>query len=407
LLQGEKGDPRRGGGYRKLLEVIAACHDSDVMKRRHRRSAATCFRTLRKAGLVSLVIDEKARCPQAVASPDLQHEFSMHHTLSLYLVDTLALLDPASESYALDVLSLVEAILENPRPVLFAQLDKLKGETIEALKAQGMEYEQRMEELDKLEWPKPNRDFIYNTFNAFSERHPWVGEENIAPKSVAREILERFCSFHDYVRDMGLQRFEGVLLRYLSDAYRALSKSVPVQFRSEAVEDLVASLGGVVRTVDSSLLEEWEEMRAPTVIAGPLAIGPKQPRDVAADPRAFAARIRAELHRLLGALARRDFDEARAALRDDESATWTPERLASEIAPYFAEHEKIMVTPQARSPRNTTQSQVAPRIWEVQQTIVDPAGDEDFAIHVRIDLTEPLSPGQENAPLIELVRIGR
>jgi hypothetical protein len=406
LLQGESGDPNRGGGYRKLLELIAACHDSDVMKRRHRRTAAACFRVLRKAGLVDVVLDETAVCPHAVPSPNLQDDFSLHHTLSLYLVDTLTLLDPTSESYALDVLSLVEAVLENPRPVLFAQLDKLKGETIEALKAQGMEYEQRMEELEKLEWPKPNRDFIYNSFNAFAERHPWVGEENIAPKSVAREILERFCSFHDYVRDLGLQRFEGVLLRYLSEAYRALNQSVPERFRSEAVEDLTATLGGVVRTVDSSLLEEWEEMRVPTVVASAMA-APKKPRSPDADPRAFSARIRAELHRLLGALARHDYEQAQAALRDGESAAWTSERLTAEVAPYFAEHKEIVVTPLARSPRNTTLVSIAPHIWEAQQKIVDPAGDEDFAIHVRIDVTEPLAPGQENAPLIELVRIGR
>jgi hypothetical protein len=409
LLQGENGDPSRGGGYRKLLELIAACHDNDVLKRRHRRAAAACFRVLRKAGLVDVVLDEFARCPHPVPSPNLQDDFSLHHTLSLYMVDTLAMLDPASESYALDLLSLVEAILENPRPVLFAQLDKLKGETIEALKAQGMEYEQRMEELEKLEWPKPNRDFIYDTFNAFAERHPWVGEDNIAPKSVAREILERFCSFHDYVRDLGVQRFEGVLLRYLSEAYRALNQAVPVRFRSEAVDDLIGSLGGVVRTVDSSLLEEWEEMRAPVAFtdAGRVSAEPKKPRDPAADPRAFATRIRAELHRLLGALARRDFDEAQAALREGEAATWTAEHLAGEIAPYFEEHPHIVVTPMARSPRKTTLAQVAPRIWEAQQTIVDPAGDEDFAIHARIDLSEPLIPGQENAPLLELVRIGR
>jgi hypothetical protein len=182
-----------------------------------------------------------------------------------------------------------------------------------------------------------------------------------------------------------------------------------VRFRSEAVEDLVASLGGVVRTVDSSLLEEWEEMRAPTTVAGalPAALEPKKPRDPAADPRAFAARIRAELHRLLGALARRDFDEARAALRDDETSAWTSERLAAEMAPYFEEHKQIVVTPLARSPRNTTLAEVAPRIWEAQQTIVDPEGDEDFAMHTRIDLSEPLLPGQESAPLIELLRIGR
>lgn len=409
LMQGEAGDPNRGGGYRKLLELVAACHDSDVLKARHRRTAAACFRVLRKAGLIEVVLDEFARCPHPVPSPALQDDFSLHHTLSLYLVDTLALLDPTSETYALDVLSLVEAILENPRPVLFAQLDKLKGETIEALKAQGMEYEQRMEELDKLEWPKPNRDFIYDTFNAFSDKHPWVGEDNIAPKSVAREILERFCSFHDYVRDLGLQRFEGVLLRYLSEAYRTLNQSVPVRFRSEAVEDLIGSLGGLVRAVDSSLLEEWEEMRAPVTFSegAPPALEPKKPRDPAADPRAFTARIRAELHRLLGALARRDFTEALAALRDGEAQAWTAEKLAAELAPYFEEHKQILITPVARSPRKTTVTEVAPRIWEAQQTLVDPEGDEDFAIIARIDLSEPLAPGEDSAPLIELLRIGR
>ena len=404
LLQGENGDPSRGAGYRKLLEIIDACHDSDVLKRRHRWTAAACFRVLRKAGLVDIVLDEYASCPHPVPSPSLQDDFSLHHTLALYLVDTLALLDPNLETYALDVLSLVEAILENPRPVLFAQLDQLKGETIEALKAQGMEYEQRMEELDKLEWPKPNRDFIYETFNAFTEKHPWIGEDNIAPKAVAREILERFCSFHDYVRDLGLQRFEGVLLRYLSETYRALNQSVPVRFRSEVVEDLIASLGGVVRTVDSSLLEEWEEMRAPKTETATVPTA-KRPRDPAADPRAFAARVRAELHRLLGALAKRDFDEAKAALRDSDD--WSAEKLAAEVAPYLAEHERIIVTPQARSPRMTTVSKLEGRIWEAQQTLVDPQGDEDFAIHVRIDLSEPIPSGQENAPLIELMRIGR
>ena len=406
LLQGEKGDPGRGGGYRLLLELIDHCHDSDVLKARHRRTAAACFRVLRKAGLVDVVVDEHARGPHPVPSPSLQDDFSLHHTLALYLVDTLPLLDPSAESHALDVLSLVEAILENPRPVLFAQLDRLKGETVEALKAQGVEYEQRMEELDKLEWPKPNRDFIYETFNAFADKHPWVGEDNIAPKSVAREILERFCSFHDYVRDLGIQRFEGVLLRYLSEAFRALKQSVPARFRGDGVEELAASLGAVVRTVDSSLLEEWEEMRAPAGEPLAAAAPAQRPHDPAADPRAFAARVRAELHRLLGALARRDFEEAQAALCDGEAATWTPEKIAADLAPYFAEHQAIIVTPMARAPRKTTLSPVGPRIWEAQQTIVDPEGDEDWAIHVRIDLTSPIPPGQENAPLIELLRIG-
>lgn len=408
LLQGDAGDPGRGGGYRRLLEVIASCHDSDVMKRRHRRAAAACFRTLRKAGLIELVVNERARCPQPVPSPSLQHDFSLHHTLSLYLVDTLALLDPASESYALDVLTLVEAILENPRPVLMAQLDKLKRETLDALKAQGVEYEQRIEELDKLEHPKPNRDFIYDSFNAFADRHPWVGAENIAPKSVAREMLERFCSFHDYVRDYGLQRTEGVLLRYLTDAYRTLSQSVPARFRTPAVEDLVLDLASLVRNVDASLLEEWEALRDGSGAAPDAAPVRRREYDLAADPRALAARVRTELHRLLGALARRDWEEALAAIAqrpDSDLPAWTADRLAAELAPYFAEHAAIVTTPLARNPRNTHLREAGPRLWDAEQRIIDPTGDEDFAIFARVDLNVP-RPAEE-APLIELVRIGR
>src|SRR5260221_11465729 len=126
----------------------------------------------------------------------------------MYLVETIDLLDATSETYALDVLSLVESILEQPKVVLFAQLDRLKTERMSQLKAEGVEYEQRIEELDKLEWPKPLADFIYETFNAFAQRHPWVGQENIRPKSIARDLVEKFCSFHDYVRDYGLARSE-------------------------------------------------------------------------------------------------------------------------------------------------------------------------------------------------------
>jgi hypothetical protein len=208
-----------------------------------------------------------------------------------------------------------------------------------------------------------------------------------------------------------LQRTEGVLLRYLSDAYRTFNQSVPAAFRTPEVEDLLASLGGLVRTVDSSLLEEWEELRAPGGPAAPRApVRAARPRDPAADPRVFAARIRAELHRLLGALARRDWEEALSALRDNPSSDtpeWTAERLAAELEPYFQEHASIMVTPAARSPHNTLLTPIGARLWEAQQRLVDPEGDEDFAIHVRIDLSQPLAPGQENGPLVELLRVGR
>jgi superfamily II RNA helicase len=408
LLQSERGDPRRGGGYRTLLEIIAACHDSDVLKRRHKRTAAACFRTLRHAGLIELVVDETARSPQPRPHPSLQRDFSLHHTLALYLVDTLALLDPASEEYAVDVLSLVEAILENPRPVLMAQLDKVKRETLDRLKAEGMEYEQRIEELDKLEWPKPNRDFIYDSFNAFSDKHPWVGADNIAPKSVAREMVERFCSFHDYVRDYGLQRSEGVLLRYLSEAYKALLQSVPKKHVTPPVEELALDLGSLVRNVDASLLEEWEALRSGAGVGVEVEVeGARRAPDLAADPRALAARVRTELHRLLGALARKDWEEALLAIvqrEDSDLPAWTAEKMAAEMAPYFAEHPGgVVTTPAARSPRHTVLHAVGERRWDVEQRMVDPEGEEDWAIYGRVELRGAV----DETPIVELVRIGR
>jgi superfamily II RNA helicase len=412
LLQSEDADPRRGGGYRKLVELIANCHDSAVLKRRHKRTAAQQFRTLRKAGLIDVVTDERVRNPYPVPSSALQHEFSLNHTLSLYLVETLEKLDPAEETYPFDVLTLVESILENPRPVLMAQLDRLKGETIERLKAEGVEYEQRMEELEKLEWPKPNRDFIYETFNDFADRHPWVGTENIAPKSVARELLERFTSVHEYVRDYGLQRSEGVLLRYLSDAYKTLAQSVPKRFRTPEVEELGLSLGSLIRTVDASLLEEWEALRDPTAAQRTpdeerVELTRRHTVDLAQDPRALAARVRTELHRVLGAIARKEYEDAIAALRppaDGAAPEWTPEKLAAAMAPFYEDHSKVVTTPAARNQRNTIIREAGDRRWDVEQRIIDPEGHDDWAIYAHVDLsTERVS---EDAPIVELRRVG-
>jgi superfamily II RNA helicase len=417
LLQSEQGDARRGAGYRRLLELIAAAHESPVAKRRWKRTAAECFRTLRRAGLIELRLDDKARNPYPVPSPDLQRDFSLHHTLSLYLVETLEKLDPAAETHAFDVLSLVEAILENPRPILIAQLQRLKSETIERLKAEGVEYEQRMEELDKLEWPKPNRDFIYDTFNDFAARHPWVGSENIAPKSVAREILERFCSFHEYIRDYGLQRVEGVLLRYVSEAYRTLGQSVPARFRTPEVEELLLSLGSLVRTVDASLLEEWEALRDPDTASArraaaaleespaPGLTAARREPDLFTDPRALAARVRTELHRLLGALARKDYEEAVEAIRpvDRGDPPWTVERLKAAMVPFYEEHSAILTTPAARNSKNTVLREVSTRRWDVDQRLIDPEGHDDWAIHAHVDLSEGV-PG--DGPIIELAALG-
>ncbi|MBJ7392452.1 MAG: DUF3516 domain-containing protein, partial [Chthoniobacterales bacterium] len=184
---------RSGPGHVAMRRLIRDCHESVKTKRALTRRAWQLFRALEEKKIVEVVPRSGAGARVRV-NLELQEDFSMNQALSLYLLDTLPLLEPAAEDYPLTVLTLVESILENPEPILRKQLDKLKGEAVAEMKADGMEYEQRMEELGKLEYPKPNREFVYSTFNAFAAEHPWVGQENIKPKSIVREMFEQYRS---------------------------------------------------------------------------------------------------------------------------------------------------------------------------------------------------------------------
>ena len=402
LLQSETAE--RGGGYGRLVRLIARSHGTEVLHHRHRVAAAQRLRTLRSAGLVRLERIEGYRGAYLRPAEGLQKDFSLFHTLSLYLLDTLPRIPRESETYALDVLSMVESIQENPDQILWKQLDKARGEAVGRMKAEGIEYDERMKLLEEVEYPKPNRDFVYATFNDFAALHPWVGAENIRPKSVAREMVERFMTFGDYVREYELQRSEGLLLRYLSESYKTVVQTVPEGYRDEVLDDVIAFLRTTVRGVDSSLLDEWERLRDPTFQAAPLeaAVRPVGPPPIWADARGFAARLRTELHRLLMALARKDWAAAAEALRDPEGA-WTPARLEAELAPYFEAHPYIDVTPAARKPHQTFIKELAPRRWEAVQRLVDEAGEVDWMIQCEVDLTGDFDPDR---PVIALLRIG-
>jgi hypothetical protein len=405
LLQSET--TRVGGGYGRLVEIIARSHGNDYVHARHRRVAAQRLRTLRAAGLVEVRRIEGYRGAYLRPAPGLQRDFSLFHTLALYLLDTLPAIPRERETYALDVLSMVESILEDPDVILWKQLDRARGEAVAEMKARGMEYDERMAELEKVEYPKPNRDFVYATFNEFAAKHPWVGAENIRPKSVAREMVERFMTFADYVREYELQRSEGVVLRYLSETYKTLVQTVPETYRDDALLDVIAFLRATVRGVDSSLIDEWERMRDPAyqaaaVDARAAVTATLGPPPVWADPRAFAARIRNELHALLVALARKDHAAAVAALAP--GSEWTPAALEAAMAPYWEAHPRIDTTPAARRPHNTFVKELAPRRWEAVQRIVDEAGEVDWAVTCEIDLTEP--PRDPDQPLLALVRVG-
>lgn len=402
LLHGSGG--RVGGGYGRLVDLIARSHGTDKAKQRRLKRAAELFRSLRRAGIVSLVRNEGGRGSRAVVSDALQRDFSLHHALSLYLVATIELLDRGAESYPLDALSLVEAILEDPRAVLERQISLIKDDLIGRLKAEGVEYEDRMERLRAVEHPQPLKELIEESFAGFSAAHPWVGGESVRPKSVAREMFEGYVAFNDYVSVYGLQRSEGVLLRYLSQVYKTAVQTVPPSFWTEGFEDALAYLHGLVRRVDASLVEEWRLLvDAPLEDDARDAAAPERPPSIADDPRALRARIRDELHTLVAALGRRDYEAAIDLVRPDSEAPWTKERFEEALAPYLAEHAAIDLTPRARQTRNTAIREAEHRLWEIRHKIIDPEGDEDWGIEATVDLRKQCD---ESGVLIRVIKIG-
>jgi hypothetical protein len=344
---------------------------------------------------------------------ELQDDFSMDQTLSLYLLETIPLIDPQAPDYALVLLTLVESILEDPEIILRKQLDKLKGQKVAEMKMAGVEYDERMEELEKLEYPKPNREFVYSTFNAFADKHPWVGQENIRPKSIAREMFENFRSFSDYIRDYELQRSEGLLLRHLNSVYKVLSQTVPDGAKTDAVREMELYLGMMIRQVDSSLLEEWEKMRDPNYMPRAQAREVRPPgaeeaeRDITRDTKGFTAAIRTRIFSFLRGLVIADYESAIANLtyaEDLENQPWTAERLRVAMDEYLKDHDHLCLDPNARNIRHTyvTPSEDK-RLWRVQQMLVDPDEHNDWVAEFEIDLAESR---KRNDPALRLRRIG-
>ena len=253
---------RPGDGCAALRRLLVENHEPRRRQRRHIRRAVAIYRSLLEAGVVE-VLESPDRWDRRVrVTVDLQDGFALHQPLSLFAVEALGVLDPDDEGYPSDVLSVIESVLENPRPVIAAQIERLRSDLLGELKAQGVPYEERMERLAAVEHPKPLREFLYGSFDIFRQHHPWVEGDNVRPKSIAREMHERAMNFGEYVNHYGLKRSEGLLLRYLSDAYRALVQNVPTERRTPPLDELTGWLGALVRGVDSSLLDEWERLTA-------------------------------------------------------------------------------------------------------------------------------------------------
>jgi len=372
---------RESGGCSAMKRLIRESFESAAQKKRHKARALSILRSLWQAGVVEFRGPGEGGGMRVNA--ELQRDFSLFHTLGLYVVDAVERLDPESPSYALDVVSLVESILEDPEVVLRAQVDKLKTEKLAELKAAGVEYDERMIELEKIEHPKPNAEFAYESFALFEKDHPWLSRESLRPKSVARELLEEFYSFSGYVKRYGLSRSEGLLLRYLSDVYKTLVQTVPEGARTEELDDRIAQLGTLVRGVDSSLLDEWERLlEVPRPEAVSEHVREPEGEDVTRDTRRFTALVRNQTFSLLRALASGDY-EAAFDLVDETSLTSA--ELARGLRPLFEEGHQIQLDQKARSPEALSIER-DDETWRVVQSIVIDDEISEYAVTGRVDI---------------------
>ena len=387
MLLGVLGRPRGGCGAMKRL--VRDSLETPAQKRKHRTRALELLRSLWQAGVIEF--RSAADGGGVRLHAELQEDFSLLQALGLFVVDAVERLERESPSYALDVIGLVESVIDDPEVILRAQVDKLKTEKLAELKAAGVEYDERMAELEKIEHPQPNAEFLRNSFAPFAAEHPWVRHEDLKPKSVAREIVETLQPFGGYVKEYGLARSEGLLLRYLSEVYKTLLQTIPELARTPELDDATAYLGALVRGVDSSLLDEWQRLQHPDrVLAGSDdATEDERAERIVRDRKALTTLVRNVMFSLVRALATRDFE---SFLDGTEPGAVSLSALDVERAlhPLFETGANIQVDANARNPRHIVIEE-REEFWHVAQSLLVDDEVSEFSIRGRIDLARSRS----------------
>ena len=406
LAECEQGADAHG----RVMRLIADSLQTDTEKAQLVARTDEIFATLIDAGVIErteLADAVDAASPQllealpaAAASPlaspavynltvDLPEDFALDQPLSPFLLAALELLDPESDTYDLDLISMVEATLEDPYQVLRAQEREARGRALAEMKAEGLEYDERMDKLAEITYPKPLEDELDAAFEAYCEKVPWARDYYLRPKSILRDMLETAADFKTYIQHYKLARSEGTLLRYLSDAWRVLDRTVPTEKRSESLDDIVAWLGFIVRTTDSSLVDAWEA-------AGevPDALPPEVTDAVVKDRHGLTVLVRNALWRRV----RLFKAEELPTLGDlDQPCGFGERRWRAVLDEFHDAHDELLLDADARS---TAYFQVdesdekSDHVWHVTQIFHDADGDNDFQIKADLDLDATQERGE-------------
>jgi len=400
---------RGGDVFGNVRSLVFDNHEPRARQYELARRAIAIFRTLVQAGVV------EAGADGIRLTVDLQPNFALNQPLSPFALAAIEMLDPEVElgrgpdatppassvgtgHYALDVVSVIEATLDDPRPILSQQQFRARGEAVAAMKREGIEYDERMELLEEITWPKPLDELLAQAYEVFASSQPWIRDFELSPKSVVRDMFERACSFGEYVSLYQLARSEGLVLRYLSDAYRAIRQTVPVDAQTPDLLDLIAWLGELVRQVDSSLVDEWEQLINPADDPDAPVVPPAPP-SILTNRRAFVVLVRNEMFRRV---------QLAALQRDDELVELDPDvDWPGVLDSYFDEHDAIGTGGAARSSAlvEIDESAASEGVWRVEQIIDDPAGDHDWRIRAEVDLAASEEEGTAIVRVTEVLRL--
>ncbi len=390
----------QGGDARaRVSELIAKSLQTDEEKLKLNVRADEIFATLIDSGVVVRTEVPPAPGAPADALPevdyaltvDLPEDFALDQPLSPFLLAALELLDPESDTYTFDLISMVEATLEDPKQVLRAQERAARSRAMAEMKADGIDFEERKERLQDVTYPKPLEDLLDTAFATYCAEVPWANDYELRPKSVLRDMLEGANDFKGYIQKLNIARSEGILLRYLAEAFRSLDRTVPVAKRNEQLEDIISWLGFMVRSVDSSLVDEWEAAGDPAA----LDMAPPSAADqVVADRRGVTLLVRNALIRRVTLAARERYDQL-GELDADFGMTAT--RWERALDAYHEQHEEILTDADARSSAMLSIDEAdeqAAHVWHVHQIFADEDGDHDFGIMADLDLDATQEEGE-------------
>jgi superfamily II RNA helicase len=395
---------RPGDAFNAMRHLLTDNHEDRAAQRKHIHQAIAIYRALLAGGVVERLPEPDAEGRFVRLTVDLQYDFALNQPLSPFALAAISLLDTSSPSYPLDVLSVIESTLDNPRQVLSAQQFKARGEAVAQMKADGVEYEERMELLDSVTYPRPLADVLGAAYDIYRRGHPWVLDYELSPKSVVRDMYERALTFTEYVGFYGLARSEGLVLRYLADAYKALRQTVPDEAKTEELTDLIEWLGEIVRQVDSSLLDEWERLRDPSASATDSASvsADAGPALVTANVRAFRVLVRNALFHRVKLAALGDYDSLGEL---DADSGWDAAAWEEALEAYFEVYDEIGTGSEARGPGLLIIDQ-RPGGWAVRQILDDPAGDHDWGISAVVDLAASDEAGSAVLRITEVGQLG-